>query len=145
MLKISKILWVDDDATSILAPLGRLLRKRGQLEMDIESDYETAIHLLSKNQYSAVLVDILLPHSNANSTVQSAGGILLAQHIRDREDLQYPLGKRIPIVILSVVPSAEVDDQLKDLGVHYFDKVTLLDSLDRLISLLSGEDAPSLS
>jgi hypothetical protein len=130
----NRLLWADDDADSLLAPLGRLLRKQSQLEIDVASDYDTAIHLLQEKTYSAAVIDTILPPGIRDSARASYLGIRLAQYI----SATYP---DIKIALLSVVPVLEVEEQLRGLDLAYFEKLHVfeMNNFDRLVSYLIGK------
>ena len=133
MSSVNRLLWVDDDAGSVLVPLGRLLTKRSHIDIDIASDYATAIHLLNERAYSAALIDAILPPGPRGPT-----GPYLGVHLAEYISAHYP---QITIVVLSVVPASEIQETLRGLHAEYFSKLNLFDSeeFDRLASLLRSK------
>jgi hypothetical protein len=146
MIHSNRILWVDDDAGGALAVLGRLIRRRAGLEIDIALDYETAIHFLQKNKYCVVLSDVILPRGRDGGVVVVDLGMQLAEKAAEA-------GVR-SVVFLTIVRRDEVLDRYQTLQSNfplvqwsYFDKLELMetDSLDKLIRQLHpGESTPIL-
>lgn len=110
----SKVLWVDDDARGVLSPIAGILRKYG-ISLDVATSYEEAVERMTQQDYSAIMIDVIIPHSSSSGALHPLLGLDLIKQIHSN----------IPIVILSVVRLAEIKDQIGNLDVKYFDKTEL--------------------
>jgi hypothetical protein len=138
------LLWADDDCNLQLAPLGRLLVRRGKFSLVTATAYTEAEERLTQlkragNAINALLVDIILPYGGDGGALVTDLGISLA-------DKAAQLGVR-SVVFFTVVRMDEVLDkywalksQYRAVSWSYFDKVGLLEgkTLDNLIEKLHG-------
>lgn len=139
-----KVLWCDDDSFGMLQPLGRLLEKKGNLSVHPVTCYTAALSEIQKAAaentcYQSLLLDIILPYSEAAGALPSDLGITLAEHAA-------PLGVKA-IAFLTVVRQDEVIDKYVELQrrfpqikFFYFDKTELLShgEIEELIDKLKA-------
>jgi DNA-binding response OmpR family regulator len=118
-----KVLWVDNEAESYLAPLGRILREAG-IDLDIATTFDDAEKMLQERTYSSVLMDLIIP--SRSGSLLSYLGVKLIENIRSGNYHKDSGGTQanVPIVILSIV----LEEELKDLNCKYFNKLSLLEA-----------------
>jgi CheY-like chemotaxis protein len=114
-----KLLLVDDDARNLYA-LGKVLRARGY-QVDVAPDATEALRLLERDNYDAVLTDIMMPVMD---------GYELIQKIRER-------GHASLLIIAITAKAMQGDDELCiNAGANaYLAKPVDVDSL---VALLNG-------
>ena len=126
-----EVIWIDDDAKGLLRPLGRMLRKR-RLVLHTSSGVSDGADVLTKKSRAdvrvALLVDVILPFSKQFGAMSHYLGIALAE-------LAIDLGVEA-IAFLSVVPPADVHDQVQRLRAHDGDN---LNSLVQFLADGAGE------
>ena len=141
--KEHRVLWVEDDAQGALAPLGNWLRRSG-INLDLATSFDAAERRLRSTKYSAVLLDILIPYAGKGHLFSANLGLRLAKLIREGHyQKNVDAGGTpadIPIVALTVVRRNEIEDDIENLHIGYFDKTMLLekDYMNQLISALQG-------
>ena len=139
MIKKNHLLWVEDDAMGSLSPLGRLFEREG-FEVDVALDLKTALHRLERDRYSCVLVDLILPSGEKSGSLDPINGLKLIRKIREQEKREGRSGKTL-ISVLTVLNRSEVESEVKDFDIEFFNKVRLLerDEMARLLASLKAK------
>ncbi|MEK6284789.1 MAG: hypothetical protein AABO57_03530 [Acidobacteriota bacterium] len=135
MTKNLRLLWVDDDATSLLRPLGLFFEREGWL-VSAAADISTAEHLLRSEPFDVVLLDLVFDDP-ASWRSGGLGGLELAEKLQNKE--LGPKNADVPTLFLSVVPRDEIAEKTGERWTaHYhFDKAALLDQ-DMIKQLLAA-------
>lgn len=142
------VLWADDDSDGVLAPLGRILVRRG-IQLRKAQAYRTALKALedaslSSARITKLLADVILPHAEHGGSLGSHMGLELAERAAEFEVRT--------VVFLTVVRQDEVLSDYRSLQrkfpavtFEYFDKTQLLQpgTLEEgLIPLLKADGQP---
>lgn len=130
MTEPRRVLWVDDDADGMLAPL-RLVFERAGLALTVATDLQSARECTRSKKYDAIVLDLILPDATRGG-FSRYGGIELLRELRDT------VNAGTPAIGLSVVPSGQLGSD-RDRFAAYFDKNALLEEgeLARLIEMLT--------
>lgn len=122
-----KVLLVEDDMISSKAV--QLLLEQNGHDVSVVEDGTEALSALQKDEFSIVLMDILMP-------VMS--GVAAARAIRDGQAGER--NKGIPIVAITALMEAEVKDVFQDAGMdEYILKPVTVDKLSEVMCRYSGE------
>lgn len=120
-LKRKPRLLVLDDDPSMQRLVGTLLRRDGY-RVDIVSEASQAIALLSRNEYAALLLDIMTP---------TEGGVTVIKHLR---------GARPELLRRVVLVTGSPDSMLKAVSTEVFavvrkpfDSATLIQTIRRVV------------
>ncbi|HEX8153356.1 MAG TPA: response regulator [Thermoanaerobaculia bacterium] len=119
--KKGRVLLLDDDV-SIQRLVGMLLRRHG-LRVDVVGKGSDAIDAIGKEQYDALLLDLMMPHE---------GGMTVIRHLRD---VGSPMLSRV--IVLTATPGSVLKTIEKDVAaiVHKpFEADDLLATIDRVMS-----------
>lgn len=119
----ANILIVDDDLTARMEAQ-QCVKKLGHMAM-LAEDGDSALHLLTRNKYDLVLLDLLMP---------GVDGIEVLQRIQSDEEM-----KRVPVIIVSGSDDVEDIEQCKKEGAVGFiskpiDSETLAAALESCLS-----------
>ncbi|QQS47648.1 MAG: hypothetical protein IPM66_03045 [Acidobacteriota bacterium] len=121
-----KILWADDDSEQALKPLGwfidKLLKEKVPSIGEIKrtTNYRQASDELSKayqakDPYHALLLDVVLPHVDTDSSLSRYHGLRLAEIAVELEVKS--------IIFLTVVPQDQIKNSYQELIGRFGDKV----------------------
>ncbi len=106
MIRLSgpmRVLYVEDDPEAARLFARRLAWFRAvKFEVEVASDLQTALGLLSREHFDAVLLDLSLPDGEVMSTLAAAGAI----------------ARRVPIVVLTGNDDQDVAVLAARLGVQ---------------------------
>jgi hypothetical protein len=137
------LLWTDDDCELSLEPLGWFIQEDGGFSITKATNYRRAMGILTStvddetSHIKALLLDIILPHSEGGASTSRYLGLTLAKEAAER-------GTQF-ITFLTVVPRVEVREHYEELKktypqVHfnYFNKQDLLEpnKIDSIIKSL---------
>jgi hypothetical protein len=143
------VLWADDDCDRNIEPLGWLLEEKGDFIILKARNYKEAIKHLENGEedesvrVQALLLDIILPHSEGGGALTRYLGLTLADRAANH-------GVKA-IVFLTVVLNSEVKpyyDELKKrfpyINFHYENKADLLEfhKIEALVRYLSEVNGP---
>jgi CheY-like chemotaxis protein len=132
-----KLLWVDDSADLFPGLRGHLGE---HFDLDIATDLPTASHKIEHARYDAILLDLILPGGSFQRGTRY-GGIAIARAVREKEKREGS-GRRSRIVVLSVLSSAEVEPELRELDLQFFSKADmLLSGTETILKALGGGGA----
>lgn len=110
-MKQLKILWVEDDANTLMG-LVRPLLKDGH-EIVIATDGKEALELIKKDNYDLLLFDLIIPTGIKNDLGNNhfVGVSLLNNILKD-------MGINTPTIVLSVVHDPDIYKELNLMGVN---------------------------
>ena len=132
-----KILWVEDDYYH-LKDLTRQLTKNG-FEIISARSYEQAIDELNthKEHLSLILLDLIIPNSSTKSVVPNMSEEEYEDTVEVPKDLveygikllkymMQELQLTIPIIVLSIITTKEIINELENNGIKRLHKLGLL-------------------
>lgn len=144
---MAKVIWADDDSSSSLMALARILKRRGH-DISQFSDFVNASRHLAEQSVSGLsehclLVDIILPRTLGGGALNPYLGLELAKQACER-------GIRA-VCFLTVIRQGEIENAVDGLRksypevpIRFFDKLELLDgmNLDHLSHFLESAGEP---
>ncbi|KAA3620118.1 MAG: response regulator [Calditrichaeota bacterium] len=125
---MTRVLFVEDEPWGVNAYFPAL--RRSHIICDLAESYQQAVECLNKQKYDFICLDIMFSSGKINRKPfeQREAGLKLLQDIRDGQIRN--CAKDIKTIVLTAVPSHQIEEKIKNLNVlRYFKKPVSYDEV----------------